>query len=103
MLAVVGPTATGKTALGVALAEAFEEVQVYCVGYPDRPSLLQNVMLLALPRKRPLPSPDALADAELADMLRSRCVSCESGDATPPLRDDFAPVERYTLKLARRD
>ena len=24
MLAVVGPTATGKTALGVALAEAFE-------------------------------------------------------------------------------
>ena len=40
---------------------------------------------------------------ELADMLRSRCTACESGDPTPPLRDDFAPVERYTLKLARKD
>ncbi len=101
--AASGPDARLLQGIRGALAEAFEEVQVYCVGYPDRPSLLQNVMLLALPRKRPLPSPDALGDAELADMLRSRCVSCESGDATPPLRDDFAPVERYTLKLARRD
>ena len=101
--AASGPDARLLQGIRGALASAFAEVQVYCVGYPDQPSLLQNVMLLALPRKRALPAPDALADAELADMLRSRCTACESGDPTPPLRDDFAPVERYTLKLARKD
>lgn len=101
--AASGPDARLLQGIRGALASAFAEVQVYCVGYPDQPSLLQNVMLLALPRKRALPAPDALADVELADMLRSRCTACESGDPTPPLRDDFAPVERYTLKLARKD
>lgn len=98
-----GPHARLLQSIRGALATAFEEVRVYCVGYPGQPSLPQNVMLLALPHKRPQPAPDALADAELAAMMRSRCLVCEEGDTTPPLRDDFAPVERYALMLTRRD
>ena len=60
-------------------------------------------MLLALPHKRPQPDPDTFADAELAAMLQSRCLTCEAGDTTPPLRDGFAPVEYYTLMLTDRD
>lgn len=98
-----GPRARLLQSIRGALASAFEEVRVYCVSAPGHPSLLQNVMLLALPHKRPQPDPDTFADAELAAMLQSRCLTCEAGDTTPPLRDGFAPVEYYTLMLTDRD
>ncbi len=99
--AASGPDGRLLQGIRGALASAFAEVHIYCAGYPDQPEIMQNVILLALPGKRPAPSPEEVADPELAAMLRSRCVACEAGDGTPPLRDDFAPVERYTLMLTR--
>jgi hypothetical protein len=42
-----------------------------------------------------------VTDVEMVRLLASR-VRALSPDDTPPLRDDFAPVERYALGLLRR-
>ena len=51
--AVEGPD--GRLFRGIchALAAAFAEVRVYCVGRPDRPGEVQNLMLLAFPEAVP--------------------------------------------------
>lgn len=92
-----------------ALASAFPDVRVFCVGSPEQPAQVQNLMLLALAEKRPESEP-ALATPgektpavtpELAAMLRARHLRPVAGD-TLPLTDDLAPVERYALMLLRR-
>lgn len=78
-----------------ALAQAFPELRVYCVSRPDNPDRVQNLMLVAFPETRK-DSPALLAD----DMEAHRY----TGVIQPgvPLRDDYAPVERFTLMLARQ-
>lgn len=83
-----------------ALRTAFAEVHVFGVGNPYRPETLQNLMLLAFPEAR---TPDwqageAAPSPELAALLSARMV-VQPDPAIPPLRDDFAPVERYALML----
>ena len=78
------------------LAEHFAEVHVLAVQEPDNASVIQNFMLLALPH----PRPGVLAADELAS-YRERLMP--SGPDVAPLRDEFAPVERYALPLALSD
>ena len=75
------------------LAEHFAEVHVLAVHEPDNASVIQNFMLLALPQARP----GVLDGAELA-YYRARLIP--PGPDVAPLRDEFAPVERYALPLA---
>lgn len=74
------------------LAEHFAEVHVLAVHEPENASVIQNFMLLALPH----PRPGALAGDELA-LYRERLIPPDPD--VPPLRDEFAPVERYALPL----
>lgn len=104
--AVEGPD--GRLFRGIyhALRTAFAEVRVYCVGRPDRPDEVQNLMLLAFPEagRMALPAPAFATDppaAETDSMLSARYAGPVSTD-TPALSDDFAPVERYALMLLRR-
>ena len=84
------------------LARHFAEVLVFAVTDPADPETIQNLMLVALP----IPRPDlaqALAgsdDPALAPLLAARVTA--PGPSAPPLRDDFAPVERYSLALLPR-
>lgn len=88
------------------LADEFAEVRVYCVGRPGNPEKIQNLMLVALPEKRSTEghmewrsgmSPDAEEIARMADHLYKKPIPRD----IPPLTDDFAPVDRYTLMLTR--
>ena len=108
--AVEGPD--GRLFRGIchALAAAFAEVRVYCVGRPDRPGEVQNLMLLAFPEAVPdaaPPAADAAAGAtdppapETDAMLAVRYAGVIPADI-PALTDDFAPVERYALMLLRQ-
>lgn len=85
-----------------ALAGAFAEVRVYCVGRADRPGEVQNLMLAAFPEPRP-GRQGTMADRspELDAMLATRFTG-NLDFATPALSDDFAPVERYALMLLRQ-
>ena len=81
-----------------ALAAAFAEVRVYCVGRPDRPGEVQNLMLLAFPEAVPdaaPPAADAAAGAtDPPARKRTPCWRVTPGSyrRTPrALTDDFAP------------
>ena len=92
-----------------ALSSAFAEVQVYCVSRPDRLGEVQNLMVVAFPEKRTGTAGEkaraeeagANAGAGMAAMLATRLEGPLVFD-TPPLTDDFAPVERYALMLLRQ-
>ena len=108
--AVEGPDGRLFRGLCHALAAAFAEVRVYCVGRPDRPGEVQNLMLLAFPEAVPdaaPPAADAAAGAtdppapETDAMLAVRYAGVIPADI-PALTDDFAPVERYALMLLRQ-
>lgn len=92
------------------LANEFEEVRIYCVGQPENPEKIQNLMLVALPVKKAEPalenfranglaafSPDR---KEVLNMARHLYKGQPEKDV-PPLTDEYAPVERYTLMLSR--
>jgi spermidine synthase len=86
-----------------AMASAFPELHAFAVNNPENLDRVQNIMLLALPEKRP-----DLADAFAGDaphvsrhvraMLRTRVTRAVARDC-PPLTDNFAPVERYAQAL----
>lgn len=83
-----------------ALLTAFAEVHVFGVGSPYRPESLQNLMVLAFPEQR---APDWQKDSgrtppEILALLSAR-MDVRPDPAIAPLRDDFAPVERYALML----
>ncbi|MDR2604758.1 MAG: fused MFS/spermidine synthase [Desulfovibrio sp.] len=85
-----------------AFAESFEQVEIFPVQYPHSNGVVQNVMLMALPRKRKLPDPATERVAPAAALaLRNRAVLPfpDPDPDAPPLDDDFAPVELYTLKF----
>lgn len=77
------------------LAEHFAEVHAIVVGDLGNPNSIQNFMLLALP----MPRPNILSAGHELAAFRHQLVPPNS--STPPLRDEFAPVERYALPLAR--
>lgn len=83
-----------------ALRTAFAEVHVFGVASPYRPESLQNLMLLAFPEPRSSDWRDARAapSPEAAALLSAR-MDVDPDPAVAPLRDDFAPVERYALML----
>jgi spermidine synthase len=85
-----------------AFAESFEQVELFPVQYPRNSGMIQNVMLMALPRKRTLPDPATERVAPLAAQALLHRLSSPLPDPdpdAPPLDDDFAPVELYTLKF----
>ena len=98
--AAQGPDAALFQSIYQALLSAFAEVHVFGVGSPYRPESLQNLMVLAFPEAR---SPDWLEDSgrtspETLALLSAR-MDVRPDPAVAPLRDDFAPVERYALML----
>lgn len=86
------------------LEKEFAETRVYCVGDPDHPEEIQNLMLAAFADKPADPAafgeknPSA---SEIAKMETRRHLK-DIKNLVPPLTDDFAPVERYTLMLTRK-
>lgn len=83
-----------------AFTEVFGEVHLFPVQSAYDGTMVQNVMLLAFRTPRPLP--DAAKPGlspHIASMLSHRWTSPlpPSEKDVPPLRDNFAPVERYTL------
>ncbi len=90
---VTGEAANLLWSIRNGLAEHFAEVHVLAVQEPDNASVIQNFMLLALPH----PRPGLLATEKLA-FYRERLIP--PGPNVAPLRDEFAPVERYALPLA---
>ena len=84
------------------LQRHFARVEVFCVTDPGHPGQLQNLMVLAFSDAA---TAAALRDGpghspEMAAMLA--CRYRPSLPVTEPLRDDFAPVERFALSLLRR-
>ncbi len=83
-----------------AFAEVFTDVHIFPVQSKYAGELVQNVMLMAFRTPRALP--DLMNDRvppHLARMLRNRWTAPfppPEADV-PALRDNFAPVERYTL------
>lgn len=83
-----------------AFAAEFDDVHVFPVQSKFNGTMVQNVMLLAFREARPLPDPHKdRVSPNLARLLANRWTSpFPAPDAdVPALRDDFAPVERYTL------
>lgn len=91
------------------LANEFEAVKVYCVGRPTQPDKVQNLIIVAFPQdatarrgetatfSHPGMSPSAVEVAEMEKHIYRQKIDRD----VPPLVDDFAPVERYTLMLTK--
>jgi spermidine synthase len=113
---VTGEKSQLLRAVRASLEEVFPDVRVYPALGAQHSAQVQNVMLLAFKRKQDLPGPADLrrrgpapelaawpfqAREELntaVDLLENEWHIRLAGDL-PPLRDDFAPVERYALPL----
>lgn len=83
-----------------AFAEVFAEVHLFPVQSAHSGTMVQNVMLMAMRNPRPLPNPAGGGlSPHIAAMLANRWTDPLPDPKTdvPPLRDNFAPVERYTL------
>lgn len=100
--AVEGEDGRLLRAIHAGLRRHFARVEVFCVTDPRHPGQLQNLMVLAFSDAATAAS---LRDGtghspEMAAMLA--CRYRPSLPAAEPLRDDFAPVERFALSLLRR-
>ena len=92
-------------AIHAAMAAAFPELHSFAVHRPDSLDSVQNLMLLALPEKRPDLAAAFAGEAthlsqHIQDMLRTRITQTVTQDC-PALTDNFAPVERYAQALLR--
>ena len=88
-----------------AMAAAFPELHAFAVNKPDKLDEVQNLMLLALPEKRPDLAAAFAGDAvhlsqRIQTMLRTRITQVVERDCLA-LIDNFAPVERYAQSLLR--
>ena len=87
-----------------AFLESFAEVHIFPVQQRFNSGIVQNVMLLAFKTPRALPDPAREhVPPHIALMLANRWTSpfpAPENDV-PALRDDFAPVERYTIGFLR--
>lgn len=98
--AISGDNGRLLRAIRNAFAEEFAEVHIFPVHQRYNGSIVQNVMLMAFkaPRSLPVPGKDHVSP-NLARLLANLWTSpfpAPEADV-PALRDDFAPVERYTL------
>lgn len=87
-----------------AFAAVFGDVHIFPVQAKYNGTMVQNVMLLAFREPRPLPDPlKESVPPRLAELLANRWTAPFPApeDDVPPLRDGFAPVERYTLGFVR--
>lgn len=103
--AVEGPDGELFRAIYGALRTSFAHVYVFVVS--DKKSLdsVQNLMIMALPQDNPaiqtvLEGKGGDFSAPVQAMLAARLAEVSAGQ-TPPLRDDYAPVERYTQALLK--
>ncbi|MCL2124120.1 MAG: fused MFS/spermidine synthase, partial [Desulfovibrionaceae bacterium] len=88
-----------------AMAAAFPELHAFAVNNPNNLDGVQNIMLLALPEKRPDLAAAFAGDAahlsqRTRTMLRTRITQAVTQDC-PALTDNFAPVERYAQALLK--
>ncbi|MDL2269325.1 fused MFS/spermidine synthase [Desulfosarcina sp. OttesenSCG-928-A07] len=92
--AVTGDKSRVLQSIHGALDQVFPQTHIFPI-YPDRLGEIQNVMVMALKSPRPIPG---ATDSELAAMLKKE-IRLLLPHKTPPLVDDFAPVERYALPM----
>lgn len=84
-------------AIRASFARVFPQLHVFLVNRPHQGDAVQNIMLVALKKSRSLP----LAwDTDMRAMLDKEW-TLPIADDTPPLTDDYAPVERYALAILR--
>lgn len=88
-----------------AMAQSFAELHVFAVSDQKDLTQVQNLMLLAFPEAQAqhralLQGENGHLSAAVQQMLATRLTS-PVPTGTPPLRDDFAPVERYSQALLR--
>ncbi|MEG2172439.1 MAG: fused MFS/spermidine synthase [Desulfovibrionaceae bacterium] len=103
--AVEGPDGELFRAIYGALGEAFAEIHVFAVSDQKNLRRVQNLMILALPEKNPslramLEGARTHLSPPIQGMLATRITS-PMPTGTLPLRDDFAPVERYAQALLK--
>lgn len=89
------------------LKKVFTDIRIYCVGTPLNPDKVQNLMILAsnapiknIKKENLLREDISPGFLELTSMEHNLYKGIIPEDV-PPLTDNFAPVERYTLMLAR--
>ncbi|MDR0338761.1 MAG: fused MFS/spermidine synthase, partial [Desulfovibrio sp.] len=98
--AVTGDNGRLLRSIRNAFAGVFGEAHIFPVQSRHNGGMVQNVMLLAFRDQRTLPDPEKdRVPPHIARMLANRWTSAfpPSENDVPPLTDDFAPVERYTL------
>lgn len=88
------------------LQKEFPLTRVYCVGDPEHPERVQNLMLMAFageadPTKQGSALETNPSSEEISRMEQRRYIK-DIIFSVPPLSDDYAPVERYTLMLTRK-
>jgi spermidine synthase len=108
--AVTGEKSELLQAIAASFAEVFPEVRIFPLAYPPRPDRVQNVMLVAFKRRTVLPGPEELrkpgvlpefvvTELDTASFMLKNEWRIRLAQTLPPMRDDFAPVERYALPL----
>lgn len=96
--AITGDEGRILRGIRAAFAEVFPQTHIFPVTDPLRPGRVQNVMLVALKKPRPIP----LAwDASTRAMLEKEYKG-ELEKDTPALTDNYAPVERYAMPMRAR-
>lgn len=96
---VAGPQSKFLAAEVTTYEKVFQQVYVFPVSYPNKPELVQNVILVALKSKEsPRWSTD---DKELAAYLSNRFTKAIDRNGSI-LTDDYAPVENLTSSLYQR-
>ena len=101
--AYTGPNGALFQAIRASMDSAFAETHAFAVHWPDKLDRVQNIMLLALPEKRPdlaqaLAGEDKRLSGQIRKMLATRITQAPD-QLTPALTDNFAPVERYAQAL----
>lgn len=105
--AIAGEDGRFFRALLRGIREDFPDVYVYCVGQPQHPENVQNLMIVALPETKrcqtPLVKRSGLSPTpEEMEKMSQRLYKQPIAEDMPVLTDDFAPVERYALMLTRK-
>ncbi len=91
-----------------ALSQAFAEIYVFAVYEGTSRSSVQNLMVMAFPKQRPdlakilQSEPSQLPFSHTIQALLASRIQEKPELLVAPLRDDFAPVERYSQSLLKK-
>lgn len=103
--AINGPDGQIFRSIWHALATQFQHMRVYCVGSAKNPDEVQNLIIMAFDSEpgepKNIAKPGMSPDAFELDTMEAHLYKGAIENDTPPLRDDFAPVDRYALMLTR--